>query len=140
MTGSGLQFVGGDKDDVALSFGLGGEDQPRLRVTADGALHYLSNTTAGAETVITAQRSNVTTWDAPPLPPGKAVKVEVRLDGAARGDIASASLTSIDDEFVQLSAHARDGAVAVVLRNAASDGAPIDLGAGSLRVAIAAFA
>ena len=137
MTGSGLQFVGGDKDDVALSFGLGGEDQPRLRVTADGALHYA---TAGAETVITAQRSNVTTWDAPPLPPGKAVKVEVRLDGAARGDIASASLTSIDAEFVQLSAHARDGAVAVVLRNAASDGAPIDLGPGSLRVAIAAFA
>lgn len=140
ITGSGLQLVG---EATAIQFGVSGEVQPRLRVTADGALHYVSasgDSGPAIETVVETQRSNVTTWDAPPLAPGKAAKVEVRLYGAKRGDIASASLAAIDDEFVQLSAHARDGAVVVVLRNAASAGEPIDLGPGVLRVAVAVFA
>jgi hypothetical protein len=78
---------------------------------------------------------------------------------SSTGDIASASYDAIDDELVQLSAHARDGAVAVVLRNAASSSSPswaggattgagrsgaavggvVDLGVGSLRVAVVAF-
>ena len=75
---------------------------------------------------------------------------------SSTGDIASASYDAIDDELVQLSAHARDGAVAVVLRNAASSswaggattsagrsgaavGGVVDLGVGSLRVAVVAF-
>ena len=78
---------------------------------------------------------------------------------SSTGDIASASYDAIDDELVQLSAHARDGAVAVVLRNAASSsssswaggattsagrsgaavGGGVDLGVGSLRVAVVTF-
>ena len=142
VTGSGLRFVA-DQTDPVVDISVSGEATPRLRVTADGALHYFSapsNSTQLVETAaIKTQRSNVSTWDPPALAPGAAARVEVLLAGAKRGDIASASLDAIDDEFVQLSAHARAGGVVVVLRNAASDGAPIDLGIGTVRVAVAVF-
>jgi hypothetical protein len=130
VTGSGLRFVGA-ATDTALDFGVGGEAHSRLRVTADGALHYFApipNTTSTSSSsssggsgtssssssssddsattatetdvietaVITAQRSNVTVWDAPALAPGEAVKVEVLLAGAKRGaDMHELSSSSI---------------------------------------------
>ena len=129
VTGSGLRFVGA-ATDTALDFGVGGEAHSRLRVTADGALHYFApipNTTSTSSSgsgssstssssssssddsattatetnvvetaVITAQRSNVTVWDAPALAPGEAVKVEVLLAGAKRGaDMQELSSSSI---------------------------------------------
>jgi hypothetical protein len=144
IASAGVQFVGGSADS-ALQFGVVGESDPRVTIGVDGSLSYHSfaaNTTATAETTtVSAVRSNVTRWDPEPLAPGAATRFSVPLRGALRGDVAAASLDSIDvDEFVQLSAIAGEDVVAVVLRNAdASGGKPVDIAAGNLRVVVTAF-
>ena len=144
LTGVGLQFVGGSADRV-LQFGMVGESDPRVTVGADGSLSYHSfaaNTTVTAETTtVSAVRSNITRWDPEPLAPGAATRFSVPLRGSLKGDVAAASLDSIDvDEFVQLSAIAGEDVVAVVLRNAAtSDGKSVDIAAGKLRVVVTGF-
>ena len=115
-----MQIVGNSAADLALSFGVGGELTPRLTVTADGSLHWRNGSSTAEETTATLRthRTDVSEWDPPELSPGEATILEVPLVGAHRGDIASVSLDSLDDELVQLSAVSREGAVRVVLRNA----------------------
>jgi arylsulfatase I/J len=143
LTGGGLQFVG-DSDGgagSALQFGVAGEVEPRVTIGTDGSLNYRSNETAATITTVETVQSNTTSWDPPSLAPGAAARYTVLLRGSRRGDVAAASLSSIDDEFVQLSAIARDGVVAVVLRNAegGDSGRPVDIAVGKLRVVVTAF-
>ena len=80
----------------------------------------------------------VASWNQPPITAGGVVKYHVDLTGAKLGDIASVSLTSVDaTHSVLLSATAQTGSVTVVIFNAGQT--PVDLPAGQLRVAIAAF-
>jgi hypothetical protein len=143
LTAGGLQVVGesGGGAGCAVQFGVAGEVEPRVTIGADGSLNYRSNETAATITTVETVQSNTTGWDPPSLAPGAAARYTVLLRGSRRGDIAAASLSSIDDEFVQLSAIARDGVVAVVLRNAEGghSGRPVDIAVGKLRVVVTAF-
>jgi hypothetical protein len=121
----------------ALLFGVSGQTQGRLAIEADGSMRY-GDGVDGFDTTVHRPRSAAVTWDPPELAAGAAVSHRVSLPRAALGDLATVTHTGIvGDDLVQLTAIAQDGGVACVLRNAGTT--PLDIGAGTLRVATTAF-
>ena len=85
-----------------------------------------------------SMRSNATEVDLPPIKAGGVASVSVGLEGSSTTDVVTASLSSLGDAMVFVSARvAADGRALVLFRNEGEEA--VDAAKGTLRVAAAAF-
>ena len=99
----------------ALLVGQSGEANARLGIGSDGAIRWRStNSTAkGFDASLLGRLSTNVTYDAPSIKPGGWVKTTLGLDGAQPGDVVDATLTTLGEAAVFLSA--RVSSLGVVL-------------------------
>ena len=141
------QLVGGEQlprhgggHAHALLFGVEGESNSRMAIDHDGTMRF----GGGAGPFTTVIRPPVTNagveqWDPPSLPPSKAAKTLLSVEGALPGNSCVATHDSIGAKMVQLTCHvASKGQVLVVLRNV-EDGEDVDVPAGRLKVVLTKY-
>ena len=90
---SGPLIMGNGAHTSALTYLVSGETKPRKVVKVDGSVAY---TRPGAPedeppTVVERHLSVKVDWDPPPLAPGAAANMVVRLGGCRQGDIVMAA-------------------------------------------------
>ena len=132
-------FVGkpGSAVGHALLLGESGESHARLAVETSGALRW-GDGESDFHSTLRSMRSNATEVDLPPIKAGGVASVSVGLEGASTTDVVTASLSSLGDAMVFVSARvAADGRALVLFRNEGEEA--VDAAKGVLRVAAAAF-
>ncbi len=132
-------FVGkpGSAVGHALLLGESGESHARLAVETSGALRW-GDGESDFHSTLRSMRSNATELDLPPIKAGGVASVSVGLEGASTTDVVTASLSSLGDAMVFVSARvAADGRALVLFRNEGEEA--VDAAKGTLRVAAAAF-
>ena len=146
MSGANLSAWGHEQlhsGSKVLVIGQEHEMGGRLAVGADGTIRYGDGDGAASfHTALRRQVCNTSDWDPPPISPGGIATTNLTLQGAMRGDLCLASLSSaIDSEILDVSARVVvDGKALVILRNLGRTGVqltaePIDVALGLLRVA-----
>ena len=133
-------FVGKNSSTIghALLLGEAGERHARLAVETSGALRWGDGHANSFHTTLRRVRTNSTELDLPPVKPGGVTSASVLLEGAVITDMVTASLSSLGDELVFVTARvSAAGKVLVLFRN--EDAKAVDLKDGLLRVVVSTF-
>jgi hypothetical protein len=104
----------------AVLIGQSGEANARLGIGSDGAIRWRSaNSTAkGFSTCLLGRLSANMTYDAPSIKPGGWVKTTLALEEAQPGDVVDATLSTLGEAAVFLSARVSSlGVVTIFLKN-----------------------
>ena len=135
---SGPLIMGNGAHTSALTYLVSGETKPRKVVKVDGSVAY---TRPGAPedeppTVVERHLSVKVDWDPPPLAPGAAANMVVRLGGCRQGDVVMVAHSGLAPRLqrVQLTAVGGEGEAEATLVNVG--GEPVDVPAGLLRLVV----
>ena len=121
----------------AVLVGESGEIGARLALETSGAIRWGSGQSFSFDTTLERMITNTTDFEAQ-IPSGKTHTTSVAVSGAATADIASATLSTLGDQLVTVTARvAAAGRVLVVFKNEAEVDA--NLPSGTLRVAVTKF-
>jgi hypothetical protein len=99
-------FIGKNSSTVghALLVGQTGERHARLAVETSGALRWGDGHAISFHTTLRRVRSNSTALDLPAIEPGGVTRAEIRLEGALSTDMVAASLSSLGEELIFVTA------------------------------------
>ena len=95
---------GGVTKGHALLVGESGEPAARLAIETNGALRWGDGQSMDFDTTLQRLISNATQCDLPQLEPGSVTAVNVTVAGAAPADVVTATLSSLGDALVFVSA------------------------------------
>lgn len=122
----------------ALLVGESGERGARLAIETTGALRWGTGRSASFDTTLKRYTSNVTAFEPPLMAAGAVHATSVLVSGAAVEDVATASMSTLGDSLVMLSARvAAAGRAVVLFHNVGPE--PVKMPAGLLRVVLAKF-
>ena len=134
-------FIGkaGSSIGHGILLGESGESYARLAIETSGALRWGTGKDASFHSTLHAILSNTSMVDVPAIESGGVAVVRVIVDGAQTTDVAAATLSSLGDLLVFVSARvASPDRVVVLFKN--EDRVKVDLKPGTLRVVVTAMA
>ena len=119
----------------ALLLGESGERAARLAIETSGALRWGDGKSHSFDTTLHRVTTNSTTLDLPPIKPGGLATASIHVRGAETADTVQATLTSLGDALIFVSARvAAAGRVLVLFKNEGEE--TVDLDAGVLRATV----
>ena len=122
----------------ALLVGESGEPAARLAIETNGALRWGDGQSMNFDTTLQRCISNSTEFNLPRLEPGGVTSTNITVTGAAPTDVVAATLSSLGDALIFVSARVAAGSrVLVLFKNEGP--APVDLEMGTLRAAVSKF-
>jgi hypothetical protein len=122
----------------ALLLGESGEPAARLAIETNGAMRWGAGHSFSFDTTLHRMTSNTTRLKLAELKPAGVASANVTVSEAGVGDVVTATLSSLGDELIFLSARvAAPSRVLVLFRNEAPHA--VDLPEGLLRVVVAKF-
>ena len=135
-----LVGVGGSTAGHALLVGESGELGARLAVETSGALRWGSGKSFSFDTTLERMISVVSDFSGGvTLAPGAMHSTSVAVAGVSTLDIAAATLSSLGDRLVRVSARVAKADRVLVMFEAPLHGAEISLPSGQLRVVVTKF-
>ena len=118
-----------------LLLGESGETHARLAIETSGAMRWGSGSSPDFHTTLLGVASNTTEYDLGSVDPGGVVKTTVNVEGAKTTDVVTATLSSLGEASIFVSARVSSaGRVLVLFKN--EDKKPVKVAKGTLRVLV----
>ena len=122
-----------------ILLGESGETSARLAIETSGSLRWGSGKDPSFHTTLKSLRTNATEVQLPAIKPGGVSMVSVPVEGGGTADVVTATLSSLGDALVTVSARvAESGRVAVLFKNEGDE--VVALARGTLRVVVTEMA
>lgn len=134
-------FIGkaGSTVGHGILLGESGETHARLAIETSGSMRWGSGADADFHSTLRALRTNATEVQLPPIKAGGIATASVMVHGAKTTDVVTATLSSLGDELVTVSARVAESGRVLVLFHAVG-GTDVALKQGTLRAVVTEMA